>query len=81
MPGPYDLDRAGLAALLEDEPAYRVDQVWRALYAEGRRPGQMTNLPRPVRARLDGGVAPGVAVALGAGLRRRTDRQVVVGPP
>jgi 23S rRNA (adenine2503-C2)-methyltransferase len=58
MPGPYDLDRGGLTALLEDEPAYRVDQVWRALYAEGRRPGQMTNLPRPVRARLDSALPP-----------------------
>ncbi len=53
MPGPYDLDRAGLAALLSDEPAYRVDQVWKGLHEEARRPAEMTNLPRPLRDRLD----------------------------
>jgi 23S rRNA (adenine2503-C2)-methyltransferase len=52
-PGPYDLDRSGLAALLAGEPPYRVEQVWRGLYEEGRRLGEMTNLPRSLRARLD----------------------------
>jgi 23S rRNA (adenine2503-C2)-methyltransferase len=52
-PGPYDLDRSGLAAILADEPTYRVEQVWRGLHEEGRRPGEMTNLPRTLRARLD----------------------------
>jgi 23S rRNA (adenine2503-C2)-methyltransferase len=52
-PGPYDLDRSGLAALLADEPPYRVEQVWRGLHEEGRRPGEMTNLPRSLRTGLD----------------------------
>jgi 23S rRNA (adenine2503-C2)-methyltransferase len=58
MPGPYDLDRAGLAALLADQPTYRVDQVWRGLHEEGRRPVEMTNLPRLLRERLDAALPP-----------------------
>jgi 23S rRNA (adenine2503-C2)-methyltransferase len=58
MPGPYDLDRGGVAALLSDEPGYRVDQVWRGLHEEGRRPAEMTNLPRPIRARLEAALPP-----------------------
>jgi 23S rRNA (adenine2503-C2)-methyltransferase len=60
MPGPYDLDRAGLAALIDDQPAYRVDQVWHGLYAEGRRPAEMTNLPGPLRDRLERALPPGL---------------------
>jgi 23S rRNA (adenine2503-C2)-methyltransferase len=53
MPGPYDLDRGGVADLLAGEPAYRVDQLWRGLYEDGRRPAEMTNLPRVLRVRLE----------------------------
>jgi 23S rRNA (adenine2503-C2)-methyltransferase len=63
MPGPYDLDRDALAALLDDQPAYRVDQVWRGLYAECRRPAEMTNLPRDVRNRLDDALPPALRLA------------------
>jgi 23S rRNA (adenine2503-C2)-methyltransferase len=49
----YDVDRADIAAVLEDEPAYRVDQVWEGLYRQAREPAEMTNLPKSVRARLD----------------------------
>jgi 23S rRNA (adenine2503-C2)-methyltransferase len=58
MSGPYDLDRGGLAALLSDEPGYRVDQVWRGLHHEGRRPAEMTNLPQPIRTRLEEALPP-----------------------
>ena len=30
----YDLDRDALAALLADQPRYRVDQVWQGLYEQ-----------------------------------------------
>jgi 23S rRNA (adenine2503-C2)-methyltransferase len=60
MAGAYDLDRAGLAALLEDQPAYRVGQVWEGLHALGRRPAQMTNLPGPLRERLEAALPPGL---------------------
>lgn len=58
MPGPYDLSRDDLDRLLGDEPAYRVDQVWRGLHAEGRRPSEMTNLPATLRARLEDTLPP-----------------------
>ncbi len=59
----YDLDQAGLAALLAGEPSYRVGQVWRGLYQEGRRPAEMTNLPRSVRDRLDRALQPALRLA------------------
>jgi 23S rRNA (adenine2503-C2)-methyltransferase len=49
----YDVDRAALAALLEGEPRYRVDQVWAGLHARLAEPGEMTDLPRALRLRLD----------------------------
>ncbi len=60
--GPYDLDRLELAALLDDQPSYRVDQVWQGLYAHGRRPTEMTNLPRVLRDRLDAALPPALRV-------------------
>ncbi|MGH9115266.1 MAG: 23S rRNA (adenine(2503)-C(2))-methyltransferase RlmN [Acidimicrobiales bacterium] len=56
--GAYDLGRAELAELLAGEPAYRVDQVWRGLYGEGRRPAEMTNLPTALRAHLEALLPP-----------------------
>jgi 23S rRNA (adenine2503-C2)-methyltransferase len=55
---PYDLTREDLAALLEREPRYRVDQVWRALWEENRPVAAMTTLPRALRERLDGALTP-----------------------
>ena len=52
MPGLYDLGRDELAELLAGEPAYRLRQVWEGLYAQARRPDEMTNLPAALRARL-----------------------------
>jgi 23S rRNA (adenine2503-C2)-methyltransferase len=49
----YDTSREQLAELLADQPAYRVDQVWRALYTEHRTPADMTTLPLAVRDELD----------------------------
>jgi 23S rRNA (adenine2503-C2)-methyltransferase len=63
MPGPYDLDRTGLAALLGGEPSYRVDQVWRGLHQEGRRPAEMTNLPVRLRAQLEVALPPALRLA------------------
>ncbi len=60
MPSPYDLSRPELAALLEAEPAYRVDQVWAAL-ANGVLPEAMTELPRALRARLAGAAPPALS--------------------
>ncbi|MGH9056539.1 MAG: 23S rRNA (adenine(2503)-C(2))-methyltransferase RlmN [Acidimicrobiales bacterium] len=60
MGGAYDLDRAEVTELLAGEPGYRVDQVWRGLYNEGRRPAEMTNLPASVRGRLETLLPPGL---------------------
>ena len=52
-PSRYDVTRAELAALLEDwgEPAYRVAQVWDALYRAARPLEEATALPRALRYR------------------------------
>jgi 23S rRNA (adenine2503-C2)-methyltransferase len=53
VPSRYDVDRAGLAAMLEGEPRYRVEQVWDGLYRQLAEPAEMTALPKALRARLD----------------------------
>ena len=61
-PGPvplrYDVDRRALADLLSGEPAYRVGQVWEALYRRLAEPADMTELPTALRQRLQGELAP-----------------------
>lgn len=52
MPGPYDLTRDQLAALLAGEPDYRVRQVWDGLYRRAIPVAQLTDLPKPLRDRL-----------------------------
>ncbi len=50
--GRYDLDREQLAVLLDDEPAYRVQQLWDGLYRRVLLPEEMTDLPAGLRRRL-----------------------------
>ncbi len=57
-PGLYDLSPQDLSDALAGQPAYRARQVWQALYATGRRPADMTNLPRDLRADLEGRFPP-----------------------
>jgi 23S rRNA (adenine2503-C2)-methyltransferase len=52
VPSLYDLDRAALAGLLDDEPRYRVDQLWDGLHRRALEPAELTDLPRALRARL-----------------------------
>jgi 23S rRNA (adenine2503-C2)-methyltransferase len=61
--GAYDASREDLAELLADQPRYRVDQVWRGLYERGRRPAELTDLPRDLRARLDAALPAGLQLA------------------
>ncbi|MGA2528277.1 MAG: 23S rRNA (adenine(2503)-C(2))-methyltransferase RlmN [Acidimicrobiales bacterium] len=49
----YDLGRDELAALLSDEPAYRASQVFDGLYGRLASPGELTELPRALRSRLE----------------------------
>ena len=60
--GPYDLERREFDDLLADQPRYRADQVWQALYGQGRRPEEMTNLPRDLRDRLARTLPPSLRV-------------------
>ncbi|MDQ2754744.1 MAG: 23S rRNA (adenine(2503)-C(2))-methyltransferase RlmN [Actinomycetota bacterium] len=53
MPSRYDVTRDDLAVLLDGEPPYRVDQVWRGLHSQAREPLEMTDLPLALRDRLD----------------------------
>lgn len=48
----YGIERVELADLLDDEPSYRVDQVWSGLYAQLADPGDITNLSKALRSRL-----------------------------
>ncbi|HEY8544819.1 MAG TPA: 23S rRNA (adenine(2503)-C(2))-methyltransferase RlmN [Acidimicrobiales bacterium] len=48
----YDHDRDALAARLDGEPRYRVDQVWDGLYRQLRGLDELTTLPKALRARL-----------------------------
>ncbi|MGO9198869.1 MAG: 23S rRNA (adenine(2503)-C(2))-methyltransferase RlmN [Acidimicrobiales bacterium] len=60
----FDLSREELAEVLAGEPAYRTDQVWEGLHREHGEPGELTNLPKGLRARLaaDERLAPAWAV-------------------
>ncbi len=69
VPGPYDLDSEELAALLADEPPYRVRQVWDGLHRRARRPSEMTDLPANLRRRLEDALVP----ALTEGSRQVAD--------
>lgn len=49
----YGASRAELDSLLDGEPRYRVDQVWKGLYTELADPADMTALPKTLRSRID----------------------------
>ncbi|MFM8858168.1 MAG: 23S rRNA (adenine(2503)-C(2))-methyltransferase RlmN [Actinomycetota bacterium] len=49
----YDCTREDLISSLVGQPRYRVDQIYRALYAEFKSPSEMTTLPNSLRTELD----------------------------
>jgi 23S rRNA (adenine2503-C2)-methyltransferase len=57
-PTRYGATREELAALLADQPRYRVDQVWAGLYEQLAEPAELTNLPKAPRARIDDALPP-----------------------
>jgi 23S rRNA (adenine2503-C2)-methyltransferase len=48
----YDVGLDALERLLDDQPAYRVRQVWDGLYKRLLAPEQMTDVPKALRLRL-----------------------------
>ena len=58
MPGAFDVSKDELTNLLPDQPRYRTEQVWRGLWEKGLRPGDMTDLPKDLRERLEGVLVP-----------------------
>jgi 23S rRNA (adenine2503-C2)-methyltransferase len=46
------VNRAELAAALDGEPRYRLDQLWSGLYEQLAEPAEITNLPKALRTRL-----------------------------
>ena len=48
----YTPTRDELAALLEGEPRYRLDQVWQGLYTQLAEPAEISNVPKALRERL-----------------------------
>jgi len=51
-PTRYGVNRAELAAALDGEPRYRLDQLWSGLYEQLAEPAEITNLPKALRTRL-----------------------------
>ena len=48
----YELNRDALAELLEDQPRYRIDQLWKGLYEEGLSIDEISTLPKGLRSEL-----------------------------
>jgi 23S rRNA (adenine2503-C2)-methyltransferase len=57
-PSCYDVSRDELAALLDGEPRFRVDQVWAGLYDQLVEPGELTTLPKALRAAMAEALPP-----------------------
>jgi 23S rRNA (adenine2503-C2)-methyltransferase len=58
VPGPYDVTRDELAAMLAGEPPFRARQVWEGLHVRVQRPDEMTELPAPLRVALEAALPP-----------------------
>ena len=54
----FDPDRDELSVLLDGEPTYRVEQVWKGLYTDFAEPQAITSLPLTLRNRLDAALPP-----------------------
>jgi hypothetical protein len=74
MPGPrrYDLRPDDVAALVGNEPAYRVKQIWEGLYEQARDIDEITSLPKALRAKL--AAEPTFDMALDTELEKRSEK-------
>ena len=60
----YQPSRIQLAELLDGQPRYRLDQIWQGLYQNLATPGEMTNLPKALRATLEARLTPALQVVV-----------------
>ena len=49
----YDPTRDEIAAILEGEASYRLDQLWSGMYTQFKKPSEIQTLPAALRAKLD----------------------------
>jgi 23S rRNA (adenine2503-C2)-methyltransferase len=74
---PYELTRKELALELNGEPRYRVDQVWRGLWSEGRSLDEVSTVPAALRERLSAAYPPALSVAADVSSDRGATRKWV----
>ena len=58
MPSIYEFSKDELAQAVSGEPRYRVDQLWHGLWSEAQEVGDITTVPKALRARLAEEFAP-----------------------
>lgn len=56
----YDPTREEIAAILEDEASYRLDQLWSGMYTHFKKPSDIQTLPAALRAKLDAQLPEGL---------------------
>ena len=54
----YEISRDELATLLDDQPRYRIEQIWDGWYRHLRPTGELSNVPKAVRERLSSDLPP-----------------------
>ena len=59
----YESSREDLAAVLDGEPRYRLDQVWTGVWREARTVAEITTVPLALRQRLAAAFPPALEVA------------------
>ena len=56
----YDPTREEIAAILEGEASYRLDQLWSGMYTHFKKPSDIQTLPAALRAKLDAQLPEGL---------------------
>ena len=56
----YDPTREEIAAILEGEASYRLDQLWTGMYTHFKKPSEIQTLPAALRAKLDAELPEGL---------------------
>lgn len=74
MTSPWDLNRDAINELLDGQPRYRIDQVWKGLYEQGLAPSEISTLPKKLREQLEASLTP----ALELTTRSISDDQMTV---